>query len=566
MRIPTSLRARLFFLAFLAAVALVAVGASDLSALGGAQMDGHRAKLRNLVEVAVGVAQSQYDAAKAGTQTEDQAKENTRNTLRSFRYSGQEYFFAYQFDGTNVVLPTSPKVEGTKDLLDRKDADGVLFVRALIDRAKGGGGFVAYRFPKIGTEVPSPKLSYAAAFQPWGWMIGTGIYVDDVDAAYWSRARGLIGGVVAIGLVLGLVVYLIARGVTREMGGFAELMDRLSNGDFSADVPNEERRDEFGVMARALGVFRRRSMDNARLLDERENDKRVVAERERALLSELGDEVRERVQGVVDRIATHARDLDGVSRELTDAAARTNGRAVDVAGATRQTSANVDMIASAAEELSMSAGEIGRQVSRSADVAREAMNEAERTTGAVRTLTDATKRIGEVVHLIQSIAAQTNLLALNATIEAARAGEAGRGFAVVAGEVKTLANQTAGATEEIGRIISDVESGTTATAEAIERIATTIRGINEASASVASAVEQQNASMGQISHSVAEAAEGTRRVEGRIAEVSASAGVTADRAGDVDRAARSLGEDAKTLETQLARFVAELRDASARIA
>jgi len=566
MRVPTSLRARLLFLAFLAAAALVAVGAFDLNALGGAQMDGHRAKLRNLVEVARGVAQAQYDDAKAGKIPEDQAKENTKKILRSIRYSGQEYYFVYQYDGTNLVLPTMTKVEGTKDLIDRKDANGFYYVRGVIDAGKKGGGFVAYDFPRAGSDVPSPKLSYAAAFDPWGWVIGTGIYVDDVNAAYWDRARGLIAGVVVIGLVLGLVVFFIVRGVTREMGGFAGVMDRLSNGDFSADIPNEGRRDEFGVMARALGVFRRRSLDNAQLLEERERDKRGVAERERALLTRLGDDVRERVQVVVDRVATHARDLDGVSRELTEAATRTRGRATDVAGATQQTSANVEMIASAAEELSMSAGEIGRQVSRSADVAREAMNEAERTTAAVRTLTDATKRIGEVVHLIQSIAAQTNLLALNATIEAARAGEAGRGFAVVAGEVKTLANQTAGATEEIGRIINDVESGTVATATAIERIATTIRGINEASASVASAVEEQSASMGQISRSVAEAAEGTRRVAERISEVSASAGVTADRAGDLDRTARSLGDDAKTLEAQLARFVTELRDAAARIA
>jgi methyl-accepting chemotaxis protein len=562
----SSLRARLLILALLAVGSLAVIGGADLRSLSSSQMDGHRAKLQSLVESARGIVAHQYEEAKAGRIPEDQAKEIAKSTIRSLRYAGSEYFFVYQYDGTNLVLGPMPKVEGTKDLLDRKDANGVFYVRKVIELGQKGGGFVGYDFPKSGATEPSPKLSYVVGFDPWNWTIGTGIYVDDVEATFWKEAVSLLITSVIVIAVLLTAIYLIARGVTRTVNGFAEAMNKLSGGDTSIVIPGEGRRDEFGTMAKALGVFRDRTAENQALIQEQDRLKKIAAEQEQTMLRRMADQVQERVKGVVDNVSERAAKLNHASRALSDSAGATETRSASVAAATEQTSGNVQIIASATEELSISAREIGQQVEQSAVIARRAMDEATQTTQAVRELTDATKRISEVVDLIQSIASQTNLLALNATIEAARAGEAGKGFAVVASEVKSLASQTANATEEIGRIINSVEAGTTATSGAIERIVTTIRGINEAATSIASAVEEQTASMNQISQSVNEAARGTQKITDEIDAVSTAAKSTAGTAVDVESASRALAEDARTLEEQLGHFVNELRSSASRMA
>ena len=554
-----SLRLRLFLLAAVAAGGLLILGAVDLMHLREAQMESHRRMLRNTVETVRGIVAHHHAEAAAGRLTDAQAREQARAAVRGIRYAGSEYFFIFAEDGTNLVLGPRPQAEGTRELADLRDADGVPYVRALIAAARTGGGFVAYRFPKAGSNEPLPKLSYATGFQPWGWMIGSGVYVDDVDADYWRNAGQLAASALGIAALVGVLAFLIGRQVSGTVNGFAEAMRRLAAGDLGIAVPGEGRHDEFGTMAEAMRVFKDKTAENQSLLAEQERLKRAAAEKERAALLGMADAVEGRVRAVIGRVAAETERLGAASRSLSSSAEATQSMSASVAGTTEHTSTNVQTVAAATEELSSSSQEIGRQVDQSAAVARRAMEEAAQTTTTVRSLAEATKRIGEVVDLINSIASQTNLLALNATIEAARAGEAGKGFAVVASEVKNLANQTATATDEITRIIHSVETGTQATVEAILRIEGTIRGVNEAAATIATAVEEQNAAMGEITRSVQEAATGTQRIAGEIGEVSRNAQGTLATAGEVAAASRRLDGEALELRQQIDGFLAELR-------
>ncbi len=557
-----TLRMRLMILSALAASGLVVLGLADLAHLRDAQMDGHRAMLKNIVSVAHDIAAFHHAEAQAGRMTDAEAQKKAKDQIRGIRYAGTEYFFVYAFDGTNLVLGPRPQAENTRQFADVKDSDGVPFVRELIREARGGGGFVAYRFPKPGSDAPSPKLSYAVAFGPWEWMIGTGVYVDDVETGYWENATSLLLTVIVAVVIVAGAAMLIGRRISATVGGFAAAMRRLADGDGDISIPGEGRRDEFGVMADALRVFRDKTKENQRLLAEQELVKRQAAEHEMRALLRIADDVQSRVEALAARVAAETEKLAAASDALSRSAQATQTRSASVSGATAETSSNVQTVAAATEELSSSSQEIGRQVESSAGIARRAMEEATHTSETVRTLADATKRIGEVVHLINSIASQTNLLALNATIEAARAGEAGRGFAIVAQEVKVLAKQTADATDEISRIISSVESGTEATVTAIGRIEQTIRGVNEAAATIAAAVEEQNAAMGEIARSVQDAARGTERIAGEIGAVSASADSTLASADAVATSSRTLEGEAHALRDQFQRLIAELRAAA----
>ncbi len=554
-----STRGRLLLLTFLAAGGMILLGSLDVMRLRNNQLEGVQAKLQAAVQTAAGIIKYYHKEAAAGRMSEAEAQTKARDAIRDIRYAGQEYHFLYRDDGTVLVLGPRPQVENTRELADARDPDGVLFVRELIKVGKAGGGFVHYRFPKPGTDTPLPKLSYATMVGAWDWIIGSGVYIDDVDADFRRNALGMVVMVLLVTAVVAGGAFVISGHIARTVRRFAGAMERLARGDVGVAIPATGARDEFGTMATALEVFKNNTAENQRLLAEQERLKREAAEHEARALRRMADDMESRVRAVMQQVATETERLNDASRALSDSARSTRSRSETVANATEQTSANVQTVAAATEELSSSSKEIGRQVENSAAIARRAVDEATQTSDTVRALSDSTKRIGEVATLINSIASQTNLLALNATIEAARAGEAGRGFAVVAAEVKALASQTAQATDEITRIIQSVESGTTATVTAINRIEATIRGVNDSATTIAAAVEEQNAAMGEISRSVQEAAQGTQRIAEDIAVVSSSAGSTLTTAEAVATSSSTLSGATLDLKTQIETFLADLR-------
>ena len=273
----------------------------------------------------------------------------------------------------------------------------------------------------------------------------------------------------------------------------------------------------------------------------------TARERQVAVANSVGD--------VVKIVASSATELKASAESMVASAEETASQSTAVAAASEEVTANIQTVSAAAEELTSSVNEISRQVMESTRISEEAVAETERTNEVVQGLAEAAQKIGDVVKLISDIAGQTNLLALNATIEAARAGEAGKGFAVVASEVKSLANQTAKATEDIAAQVGNIQSATNDAVGAIKGVGETINKLSEIATSISSAVEEQGAATGEISRNVQEAANGTQEVTGNITQVSANASESGESAAQVLKAADGLSEEAEKMRTQIAEFL-----------
>ncbi|CAO3403085.1 methyl-accepting chemotaxis protein [Azospirillum palustre] len=386
---------------------------------------------------------------------------------------------------------------------------------------------------------------------------------EDRALALSSSVMTRLYGVTGVGLLVafGLFGSIIVAFVVRPLHRLVADMTAIADGNLAVDIQGAGRKDEIGLLARALLVFKSNGLAMRTLQEEREAQK-LQAERDRQTgMRALADRFDADVQDVVQAVATAARHLRGNAETMTAIASQTTEQAATVAATTAQSSANVATVAAASEQLGSSIGEIGRQVNAAAAIARNAVQEGERTNALVARLVEAAQRIGDVVSLIQNIASQTNLLALNATIEAARAGEAGKGFAVVAQEVKALATQTAQATEEIGSQIAEIQTVTDGTVTAIQTIGRTINDVDSIAGAIAAAVEQQTAATQEIGRNIQQAAQGTQLVTGNIAEVSSSAGQVGQAASEVLGAADSLSHDSERLRERIQAFIGEVRAA-----
>jgi methyl-accepting chemotaxis protein len=516
-------------------------------------------KLRDMTTSVVRLAKTYDEEVKAGRLTLEQAQEAAKRAIRAMRWGDGDYYGVYAFDGLTLVHG-NPKNEGVMRL-DAKDPAGKLIVKDLIDVARQGGGLTSYQVPRAGGGKPQPKIAYAAAYEPWQWAVQAGVYVDDVDARVYEETL-LIGGILLLALLLsGGIAVLIGRGITRPLALLCGTMDRLAGGDKEVDVPFAERRNEIGRIARAVEVFKASMVEADRLRAEQVEAEARAAAEQRAALIRVADGFETSVGGIVRAVASASTEMEQTTKSMAASVAETNEQASAVAAASTEASANVQTVASASEELSASIGEIGQQVSRSAQIAGQAVEEARRTNDTVESLSRAAQKIGDVIQLIQEIAAQTNLLALNATIEAARAGEAGKGFAVVASEVKSLATQTAKATEEIGQQIEAIQSSTGDAVSAIRSIGGTITELNQIATTIAAAVEEQGAATQEIARNVQEAAKGTSDVSRSIVGVTRASGEVGQAVDQTLAAAGELSEQAEGLRREVDGFLATVRAA-----
>lgn len=378
------------------------------------------------------------------------------------------------------------------------------------------------------------------------------------DARYSFTRYLTIGAMLfALGLSAIMALY-VNRAIAGPLAAMTSAMRRLASGDLGIAVPASGRRDEIGHMAEAVVVFRDGMID-ARRLEAEQKAARVQKEERQAAIEQHIVIFERGVLSSLENLAAAATEMRATSQSMSATAEQTSAQATSVASAAEQASANVQTVAAASEELSSSVAEIGRQVTQSTKIAGQAVDEAGHTNTIVQGLSQAAQKIGDVIKLITAIAEQTNLLALNATIEAARAGDAGRGFAVVASEVKSLANQTAKATEEIAAQVGAMQGATSEAVQAIKSIGGTIGTINKIATTIASAVEEQGAATQEIARNVQQAAQGTGQVSSNIVGVNQAAAETGTAANQVRGAAEKLGTQAAILRADVDKFLANIR-------
>ncbi|WP_186455621.1 methyl-accepting chemotaxis protein [Nitrospirillum pindoramense] len=551
-------------------MAVAILAALSFIIIGAAQQRAHLFEgRRDMVRHAVGAVQTIVDAyiqqEKQGTLSRADAQAAALVALKAARFAG-EYVFVTDTKGVMIMHPTQPSLDG-KDMIDFKDPGGTYLFRDFVAMANGpqGRGFVPYKWPRPGQTEPVDKLSYVSLVPAWGWVVGSGVYLDDVQAQ--GRALVLQGGIEggAALLVVGALSLFIARGLSRGLGDMTRTMRQLAEGDLTVSVTGAEAPNELGEMARALRVFRDNAQANRRMEEERAAAQEARQRRHDAL-EVLVRDFKAMVSGKLRSVAAAATELEATSGGLRQQAETTSGLAVTVASGATAANQNAQTVAAATEELTVSSAEIGRQVELTASTTARAVTEARKAGTVMAELSEVAAGVQTVVQLINDIAGQTNLLALNATIEAARAGEAGKGFAVVAHEVKSLAGQTAKATEDIASRASAVQAAAADAVSIITYITDVIEQMGGNAATIASAVTQQGAATTEISRNVQEAAARTAEVAANMDTVGESADFTLSASSQLLAAAGELSVQAEQLQTEVEEFLTAMEHAGEKTA
>ncbi len=473
---------RMQLLVGLTLLGLLVLCAVSLFQLRDSMLNDRKQTTKDLVVSATGVLTHHQKLVETGQLSLEEAKTRAKEVLRAQRYDNTNYFFIFDNTHHYVLLPPKPEMEG-KDVSDMKDAGGKYLIKAIVGAGMAGGDFVDYIFPKAGQTVPEPKLAYVGQFAPWGWVIGTGIYIDDVDREFRHSAM-LLGGIsLSLLALLSLIGWQVGSSVIRQLGGepneATEIMQRVAGGDLTAQLEHAPA----GSLLHALGGM-------------------VTSLRQ--LVGEINDDA--------NRLVGNAAQIAQASDEVAQAAIQQADSTSAMAAAIEELTVSSNHISDSARETARDtnhavelSGEGARRVLQASQAIGKISDTVSDASGRIRALEDRANQISSIANVIKDIAGQTNLLALNAAIEAARAGEQGRGFAVVADEVRKLAERTSLATTEIEQMIHGIQSETVGAVEAM----------NAALPEVQEGVELANSA----SASLQAIEDGARRTLERVGEV-----------------------------------------------
>ena len=467
-----------------------------------------QSSVRQVVESAHGVLTYYHGLAAKGVLSEADAKKQAMQVVKGMRYSGTEYFWINDMTPLMLMHPISPALDNT-DLAGKKDATGKPLFQEMVNTVKEkGAGFVPYLWPKPGSENPVPKLSYVMGFQPWGWVVGSGVYIDSIDSTMLARSIGFGSGAVALACALLLFGWLISRGIVRQLGCEPEqaagITQRIAEGDLTVAI------------------------------DLRKNDETSVLHAIKAMRDSLAKVVGEVRQGT-DTIATASNEIASGNQDLSS-------RTEQQASSLEQTAASMEELTSTVKQNADNARQANQLAASASDVAVRGGSVVGQVVDTMSAINTSSKKIVDIIAVIDGIAFQTNILALNAAVEAARAGEQGRGFAVVASEVRSLAQRSAAAAKEIKGLIDDsvgkVEAGSQQVAEAgrtMEEIVASVKRVTDIMGEIASASHEQTQGIEQINQAITQMDQVTQQNAALVEEAAATAGSLQDQAGSLSQ-------------------------------
>ncbi len=554
----TTIKVPLLGLVLVAALGLLGLAGYSTLVIKQNGLDGKIALTNQMAQSAKSIAAINHERAVKGEISEDDTKELTRNALRAMKWDVNGYLFVYNLDGVTIVHGRTPKHEGTSDI-DMTDNSGFAYVREFIRVAKTGGGNVFYATAKPGETQRSPKVSTIAPFEPWGWVIGTGVYIDDIEAVFWKNVSKM--GIVALIILLavGIIARQLSLMIINPVKGLADVTHEIGKGNYDIQVPATERADEIGVLANAVDALKAEAKIAESLRKEQEEMKLRAEDARKSSMLTMANTFESSVMGVVGVIASEAGNNDLAAKSLNSVATHARDEAGGVTQAATSVDSSLQAVAAMTEELSASINEIAGQIQSASIVSAEVNAKAEETSGLVLNLSHVVEKITGIAGMITDIASQTNLLALNATIEAARAGDAGKGFAVVANEVKHLANQTAKATEDIISQINAVRDATNKSVTAISDVASSIGQMSTITATIAAAVEEQSVATREISANVQQAANGSTMVSAFVGRLEQIIGAVDSEATSVAGASSQLNGQVDNLRAEVNRFLQTVR-------